>query len=95
MVDSATWLRHLPWSVEAIYYIACEEGQANTQYSGADGRGPAGSCGQARANAVAAHRAYLTAYRLTSKQFPILELRTDVWDEPFEARPEENADVFV
>ena len=95
VVESATWLRNLPWSVEAIFYVECDVGSgfANTQYSGADGRGPARSCSEAKANAVAAHRAYLQAYRLKSRRFPLLRLRPAQWDAPFVAMPEVNSDV--
>lgn len=93
VVESATWLRNLPWSVEAIFYVQCEDGQQNTQYSGADGRGPAQSCSQAKANAVAAHRAYLLAFGRSSRSFPLLRLRPKEWSAPFQAMPEENADV--
>ena len=36
IVESATWLRNLPWSVEAIFQVACEEGDVNAlfQYNG-------------------------------------------------------------
>ena len=93
VVESDTWLRNLPRSVEAIFYLECQEGEANTQYSGADGRGPAKTCAEAQKRAIAAHRKYLETYGLDSHAFPMLKLTTTEWSAPFVAMPSVNADV--
>jgi hypothetical protein len=71
----------------------CDDSEGNTQYSGAGGRGPAQSCALAKANAIAAHRAYLRAFGVSSRAFPMLRLRPHEWEAPFVAMPEVNADV--
>ena len=59
------------------------EGDPNVQYSAADGHGPAGSCHEAKATAIAAHRAFLQAFRLDERRFPLLKLRPADWKAPF------------
>ena len=60
-----------------------DEGDPNVQYSAADGHGPAGSCHEAKATAIAAHRAFLQAFRLDERRFPLLKLRPADWKAPF------------
>ena len=83
IVESDTWLRNLPLSVEAMFFVDCAEGDPNVQYSAADGHGPAGSCHEAKATAIAAHRAFLQAFRLDERRFPLLKLRPADWKAPF------------
>ena len=70
-------------SVEAMFFVDCAEGDPNVQYSAADGHGPAGSCHEAKATAIAAHRAFLQAFRLDERRFPLLKLRPADWKAPF------------
>ena len=48
VVDSKHWLEGLPGSVEAIFMVDCEDGDANLRYGAADGGGTAESCQAAR-----------------------------------------------
>ena len=80
VVESATWLRNLPHSVEAMFHVDCTgslEGKRNTAYSASR------SCESARAKAVQAHASYLRAVGASVHSFPLLRLRPDDWREPF------------
>ena len=79
--------------VEAIFYVDCQPGDVNSQYSGADGHGPAVSCEEAQRRATAVHRKYLQVYGLDSTTFPMLKLKPDDWKSPFVAMPWVNEDV--
>ena len=71
----------------------CQPGDVNSQYSGADGHGPAVSCEEAQRRATAVHRKYLQVYGLDSTTFPMLKLKPDDWKSPFVAMPWVNEDV--
>ena len=87
VVDSETWLRRLPESVQAVFIVDCVglrtvNGKGNLQYHA--GGGLSGSCEQAQDQGRWTHARYLEAYGLRYNQFPLLKLRLDKWDAPFE-----------
>jgi hypothetical protein len=86
VVASDPWIAHLPHSVQAIFMVACQEGDRNTNYHGsgsADKMGTAPSCGAARERARDTHAAYLAIYGIARDAFPLLELRPHDWERPF------------
>ena len=96
VVSSDAWLAGLPYSVEALFVVRCAAPhQTNLRYNVDDGlhAGTAADCAEARARAIAMHRAYLLAYGLDARAFPLLELRPSEWDRPFAPLTEVNADV--
>ena len=86
VVESETWLRNLPHSVEAIFMIECESTAQNTQYHTADnGAGTASDCREAQSRARDLHRRFAKAYHLDAQRFPLLLLRPTDWERPFVA----------
>ena len=95
IIESDTWIRNLPLSVEAIFMIDCKAGDVNTLYTAADGHGTSKSCEAAKTRAIAMHRSYLQEYGLDARSFPLLKLRTTEWSKPFVSMPEVNADIVA
>ena len=83
VLDTKVWIDNLPGSVEAIFMVDCQDGQDNLRYGAADGGGTAANCRDAKANAVDLHRKFLSAYKLSEADFPLLKLRPNNWEEPF------------
>ena len=85
VVESASWIRNLPRSVEAIFLVECGGHQANLQCcgGGAGGTGTARDCREAQARARALHRQFLEAYGLDEARFPLLKLNPADWHAPF------------
>ena len=84
VVQSDPWLAHLPWSVEALFYVECPHGrdEANLQYS--KEASAAQTCGEAEDKAREMHAAFLRAYpAIDPAVFPLLKLKTDDWEHPF------------
>ena len=85
VVDPVPWLEHLPHSVEAIFMVDCTAGSAQLHYGAADGMATAMDCAEAQAAARTMHAAFLRTYpEVDPATFPLLKLRTNSWDEPFE-----------
>ena len=83
VVDAQAWVAALPEAVEAMFLIECSDSDENLVYGAADGRGTAANCAQAHDNARAMHRVYLQTYGVSERDFPLLKLRPQQWDEPF------------
>ena len=84
VVDSDAWLDHLPWSVEAIFYVECLDGRdkANLKYSNM--ASASDTCGEAEDRAREMHAAFLRAYpQIQPAAFPLLRLKADDWEHPF------------
>ena len=87
VVASDAWLDHLPWSVQAIFFIECPngEGEANLKYGDAKSAWASNTCGEAEEKAREMHAAFLRAYpEIQPDAFPLLRLQTDNWENPFE-----------
>ena len=86
-MGSASWVANLPESIEAFFYLDCDELQHKTlDYIG--GGGLAENCEDAEDYVRAAHATYLEAYGLDQLDFPLLTLRTSDWHAPFALAPE-------
>ena len=85
VVDSVPWVENLPHSVEAIFKIDCNDGDAQLHYGAADGQATANSCADARRAADAMHKKFLSEYGMSAADFPLLTLRPDNWEAPFAA----------
>ena len=84
VVDTNTWLKELPHSVEAMFIVECDDWERNTEYPpGSHGWGTAQTCGEAHERARNMHQKFLRTYDLDAVQFPLLKLRTRNWDKPF------------
>jgi hypothetical protein len=83
VVDSATWVRELPASVEAIFLVQCNHGDKQLAYGAGEGHTTARDCADAHARGIDMHQRFLQAYGKSASDFPLLLLRPHEWDEPF------------
>ena len=78
-MESATWLRSLPHSIEAMFMVDCAHNARNTPYSASR------TCDAAHERARRVHAAFTAQYGLSASKFPLLRLSPGEWDAPFAA----------
>ena len=65
-----------------MFLVDCKHGQRNTAYGGSR------SCEAAHQRARRIHAAFMSEYHLSERDFPLLRLSPDQWDQPFAALDE-------